>query len=618
MGTLCIHLLTYFLLCGFFCLQAVGSFAQETHNQPRWRHATALSGTPKYPKDFPFFDYVCPDAPKTGRVRLSSTGGFDNFNVALPQGKLAPGIGLLYETLMTPSMDEMEISAAYGLIAEAIRYPEDFSWAEFRLNPIARWHDGTPITGEDVIWSFRQLVALNPTLRFYYRNVIDVIKVDERIVRFVFDITGNRELPHILGQFPILPRHWWRGQEEIGDKPDISKTSLTPPLGSGPYRIKSYEASRHIVYERVPDYWAKDHPTQRGHYNFDTVRYDVYQDETVALEAFKADQYDFRIETSIKNWATGYDFPAQRRGEVILETFPDFSVGIMQAFAPNLRRDPFRDRRVRRALNYAFDFETLNRTVFYGRYKRINSYFSGTSLKASGLPEGKEREILETVREHVPPEVFTQAYENPVGGSPQAVRKNLRKALTLLAEAGWTLKNGKLINTQTGAPFKDIEILYYSPLFESVILSYQSLLKKIGITLIPRFVDTTQYINRLQSRNFDLAIINWAQTPSPGNEQRDFWGSTSADRPHSRNYLGIKDPAVDALIDKIIFAEDRETLVAATHALDRVLLWNYFVIPQWYLGDINTARWNRFAHPENIPPFGTGFPDIWWWKSPGH
>ena len=582
--------------------------------EPQWQYATALTGTPKYGPDDDHFDYVNPDAPKGGSVRLSSQGGFDTFNPILPRGNPAPGIGNTLDRLMESSLDELNISAEYGLIAEATRHPADDSWVEFRLNPAARWHDGEPITADDVVWSFEKAVELSPPQRLYYGNVVKAEKVADGVVRFSFDVKNNRELPHIMGQLLILPKHWWEGTNDKGEKRDISKGTLEPPLGSGPYRIASFDVNRSITYERVKDYWAADLPLRKGTNNFDTIRYDSYRDSTVVLEAFKGDQYDFRSENSAKNWATGYDFPARSEGKVILETFPDKAVGRMQAFVMNLRLPKFSDERVREALNYAFDFETVNRTTFYGQYKRIASYFAGTELASSGLPQGKELEILESVRDLVPASVFTTPYENPVAGSAEAMRTNLRKAVDLLKEAGYGLKGRQMVNLATGEPLT-IEFVDNDPNSERYVLPFANNLKRIGIEMSFRVLDTPQYINRVQNRDYEMTTLAWPQSLSPGNEQRDFWGSEAADRNQSRNFAGIKDKGVDALIDKVIFADTREDLIAATKALDRVLLAHHYVVPQWYLDLFRTARWDRFSHPQNMPQYTHGFPQIWWWDA---
>ncbi|MEL7526343.1 MAG: extracellular solute-binding protein, partial [Pseudomonadota bacterium] len=522
------------------------------------------------------------------------------------------GINLIYDSLMEQALDEADISAQYGVIAEAMRYPDDYSWVEYRLNPNAKWHDGKPITPEDVIWSFEKATELNPRQRFYYQNVTSAEELPGGVVRFEFDTADNRELPHIVGQVLVMPKHWWTGTNAKGETRDIGASTLEPPLGSGPYKIKNFEANRQVVYERVDDYWGEDLPIRVGTNNFGEIRYDSYLDSTVQLEAFKGDQFDWRSENVAKNWSTGYRTPAVDQGRILLETFPDKGSGLMQAFVPNLRREKFQDERVRRAMNYAFDFESTNRTAFFDQYKRIYSYFAGTDLAHSGLPEGKELEILESVRDLVPAEVFTETYVNPVGGDPQKMRQNLREAFNLLKEAGYELKDGKLVSGQTGEPFT-IEFVSNDPNSERYVLPFAANLKRLGIDMTYRVLDTPQYINRIRSRDFDMTTLGMAQSLSPGNEQRDFWGSEAADKQQSYNYAGIKDPGIDALIEKVIFAKDRDTLVAATRALDRVLMHGNYVIPQWYIDTYRTARWDRFGHPDNIPEFTHGFPTIWWY-----
>jgi microcin C transport system substrate-binding protein len=606
-------MLTRLFLCSLLAIAATtAGFAQDGE----WRHATGLTGEPKYPAGFAHFDYVNPDAPKGGLVRLSYPAGFDSFNPVLAaMGNGAPGTGYLYDSLMKASYDELNISAQYGLLAEAMRYPADFSSVTFKLRPEARWHDGEPVTPEDVVWSFEQTIKHDPNQRYYYSHVAKAEVTGEHEVTFTFDAPGNRELPHIMGDLNVLPKHWWEGKDAQGRQRDISRTTLEPPLGSGPYRIQSFEPNRFVVYERVDDYWGKDLNVNVGTYNVDRIRIDVYRDTSVLLEAFKGDQYDWRSENSAKNWATGYDFPAVKQGKVIVEEFPDKASGLMQAFVLNLRRDKFKDPRVRLALNYAWDFESVKKSIFFDQYKRINSYFAGTELASSGLPTGKELEILETVRGEVPPEVFTTPYSNPVGGSPEAARENLRIALKLLKEAGYELRGRQLVNAKTGEPFT-IELLENDPVgVERYMLPYQQSLARIGITLTMRFVDDSQLTERLRKRDFDMTISLWGQSLSPGNEQRGYWGSISADDPNNRNLAGIKDPAVDKLIDRVIYAKDRDELVAATKALDRVLLWNHFMIPQFYNDVYRTARWDRFGHPEKLPEYFYGFPDIWWYDT---
>jgi microcin C transport system substrate-binding protein len=580
-----------------------------------WRHGLSLFGELKYPAGFKHFDYVNPQAPKGGTVRMIAFGTFDNFNevVAGLKGSIAMGTGTLSDTLMAPSLDE--VSTDYGLIAEAVSHPADFAWATFRLRANARHHDGKPITVEDVIFSMEAFRKHNPSMAAYYRHVAKVEQSGEREVTFVFDSPGNREMPVILGQLNVLPKHWWEGSDASGKKRDVGVTTLEPPLGNGAYRIKEFVPGRTVVYERVKDYWGKDLNVNIGRDNFDEMRFEYFRDATVAIEAFKADQVDWRTENSAKNWATAYDFPAKREKRVVLEEFPQRDRGIMQGFAFNTRRDKFKDPRVRRAFNFAFDFEEMNKQLFFGLYKRIDSYFDGTELASSGLPQGQELEILDKVRQQVPPEVFTTAYTNPVGGNPENVRNNLREGVRLLKAAGYEVRDQKLVNAKTGEAMS-VEILTEDPNVERFILFYKPSLERLGIAVSVRTVDDPQYENRLRSWDFDIIIGTWPESLSPGNEQRDFWSSQAADTPGSRNYIGIKNPAVDALIERIIFAKNRAELVAATRALDRVLLWNHYVVPQFTTDKSRTARWDRFSRPDPLPKYGTSaFPTLWWWDA---
>lgn len=576
---------------------------------PQWRHGVSLMGSPKYPADFKRFDYVNPDAPKGGLLRLSADGTFDSLNDIIPRGTPAAGLGLIYDTLMSPAADE--VATEYGLLAEAVSYPPDFGSVTYRLRENAKWHDGQPVTPEDVVFSFESMTKNNPRQAFYYSHVKSAEKTGPREVTFTFDQTGNRELPQIVGQLRVMPKHWWTANGPDGKPRDIAQGTLEVPLGSGPYKVKNVVPGRTIAFERVPDYWGRDLPVNVGTDNFAELRYEYFRDDTVELEAFKGDQYDYRVESSAKNWATSYDFPAVKQGKVVLEEFPMRNSGSMQAFIPNLRREKFQDQRVRRALNLALDFDGMNRTLFYGQYKRTSSYFQNTELASSGLPQGRELEILESVRDKVPASVFTAPYKNPEGWSEGLRRSNLREAAGLLKEAGYEIKGGKLVNAK-GEPFS-IEFLLFSPTFERVVLFYKPALERLGMTVTVRQVDTSQYINRLRARDFDMIITGWGQSLSPGNEQRDFWGSAAADREGSANYAGIKDPGIDALIEKVIYAKDREDLVAATRALDRVLLAHDYVVPSWNYPFLRTARWNRFSHPEKMPEYDTdAFPTIWW------
>nr|WP_245513250.1 extracellular solute-binding protein [Enterovirga rhinocerotis] len=592
---------------------APSGFRQARAQDRRWLHGLALLGEPKYPPGFPHFDYVRPDAPKGGTVRLGVQGSFDNFNLFTSgiRGDLEAGIGsLLHDTLMTASQDE--VATEYGLIAEAVTHPDDFSSVTYRLNEAARFQDGRPITPEDVVFSFDTLKATSPFYGFYYQTVTKAEAREGREVHFSFAEKGNRELPQILGQLPVLPKHWWTGTGPDGKPRNPGQTTLEAPVGSGPYRIRSFEPGRYCIYERNPDFWGRDLPTTRGHNNLGEIRYEYYRDGTVLLEAFKGDQIDYRTENIARNWSIGYDFPAVAEKRVVREEFPIRNSGVMQCFCFNLRRPRFADARVRRALNLAFNFEDVNRTLFYGLYERIDSFFYGTELASSGLPEGRELAILEPLRAKVPPAVFTTPYTNPVNGSPEAARNNLREALGLFRAAGWELKGRQLVSKQ-GESFR-IEFLGSDPSLERYVLPYRQALNAIGITVELRIVDAAQFQNRTRAFDFDAITKLWPQSLSPGNEQRDFFGSAAADRPGSQNAAGIKDEAVDALIERIIYASDREDLVAATRALDRVLLAHDYVVPQWTSRVQRTARWDRFSHPDPMPKYGAAaFPTIWWW-----
>jgi microcin C transport system substrate-binding protein len=577
---------------------------------PRRHHALSLIGEPRYPADFKHFDYVNPDAPKGGVVRLSDIGGFDSLNPVLYKGEAAGGIGLVVETLMADNLDEP--STSYGLIAEWASYPDDYSSVTFKLRDEARWHDGKKITPEDAIYSLEVNKAANPRLGLYYKNVSRAEATGENEVTFYFDVKNNRELPMIMGQLTILPKHYWTGTDASGNQRDPMKTTLEPPLGSGPYRIKDVKPGRSISYERVTDYWGKDLPVNAGQWNFDEIRFEYYRDETVAFESFKAGNLDYWQETSAKNWATAYGFAAVKNGFVRRQEVPVERTHAMQCFVLNLRRPQFQDSRVRQAFNLAFDFEWANKNLFYNQYARVGSYFEGGELAApKALPEGRELEILNEVKDGVPAEVFTEIHRNPVNDNPDAMRVNLRKAVTLLKEAGWEVKNGVLTNVKTGQQMK-VEFLLVSPLFERIVQPYMRNLERLGIKGTIRMVDSAQYTRRLDGFDYDIVVGNFPQSDSPGNEQRDFWGSEAAGREGSTNLIGVMNPAIDKLIDRIIFAKDRAELVAATRALDRVLLWNEFVVPQWYSPNVRIAYWARYGQPKVLPGLTPGFLQVWW------
>jgi microcin C transport system substrate-binding protein len=581
--------------------------AQETTPH----HALSLIGEPKYPADFEHFDYVNPETPKGGLVRLGAIGGFDSLNPVLFRGEAVAGLYFVYESLMYDSLEES--STSYGLIAESVSYPDDYSSATFKLREGARWHDGEPITVEDVIYSLEINKSANPRMAFYYANIDRAEKTGEREVTFFFDVTGNRELPMITGQLTILPKHYWIGTDAAGNPRDPMKTTLEPPLGSGPYRVKQVIPGRMITYERVEDYWGKDLPVNVGQWNFDEIRFEYYRDQTVSFESFKAGNLDYYSETSAKNWATAYNFDAVRTGRVVRQEIELKTPQPMQAFVFNLRRPQFQDRRVRQAFNYAFDFEWANKNLFHDQYERVGSFFQNTELASpKALPEGQELEILKELEGKVPPEVFLEVHSNPVNEAPEDLRRNLRRATELLRDAGWEIKNGALTHAETGQRMH-VEFLLVSPLFERIVQPYLRNLKRLGITGSIRLVDSAQYTRRVDDFDYDIIVATIPQSESPGNEQRDFWGSEAADRQGSRNLIGIKDLAIDSLVERVIFAKDRVELVAATRALDRVLLWNDFVVPQWFSPTVRIAYWNRYGQPETLPSLTPGFLQVWWY-----
>lgn len=565
-------------------------------------HGIAMHGDLKYPADFTHFDYVNPDAPKGGNVRLGSSGSYDSLNGFIVKGVSADGLGSIYDTLLTSSADEP--LSEYGLLAETVTTPDDRSWVEFTLRPEARWHDGKPVTVEDVIWTFETLLEKGlPFYRFYYGSVDRVEKTGQRSVKFIFKEGENRELPLIVGQLVVLPKHYWETRE-------FNKTTLVPPLGSGPYRIKSVDAGRSLTLEGVADYWGKDLPVNKGQNNFGTIRYDYYRDTSVMLEAFKAGEFDFRAENSSKAWATEYDIPAVKNGRLIKFQFKHNRSSGMQGFVFNTRRNKFTDRRVRQALAYAFDFEWSNKNLFYGLYNRTRSYFDNSELAATGLPSAAELAILEPYRGRIPDEVFTTEYNPPLNDGAGQIRKNLRTASKLLKDAGWVIKAGKRVNSKTGDELS-FEILLISPLFERIVLPYAQNLKKLGVKVTVRTVDTAQYTRRLDTYDFDMIVWVYGQTLSPGNEQRSFWGSKSVNLEGGRNFIGIKDPVIDELIENVIAASDRKGLVTAVRALDRVLQWGHWLITHWHNKFDNIVYWDKFGLPEITPVQGVQF-GAWW------
>ena len=568
-------------------------------------HAFAMHGDVKYSADFKHFDYADPNAVKGGEVKFEAPGQtFDTLNPFTLRGVAAVGSLAIYDQLMTASADEP--FTEYCLLCETIEMPENRSWVIFNLRPEARWHDGKPVTADDVVWTFDTLKTKgHPSFRAYYASVTKAEKLGERKVRFAFAPGENRELPGIIGQLRVLPRHYWEGK-------DFEKTTLDIPLGSGPYKIDTFEAGRFIALRRVPDYWGAKLAVNVGQNNYDVIRYEYFRDRTVSLEAFKAGAYDLRVENQASAWATRYDSPARAAGLYKLEELPTHVTQGMQGFAMNLRRPIFQDRRVREALTYAFDFEWSNRNLFNGAYTRTRSYFDNSELAATDLPTKEELKLLEPLRGQIPDEVFTKAYQPPKTDGTGNWRDNQRMATRLLNEAGWRIVNQKLVDAQ-GRQMA-FEILLSSSQFERIALPYVENLKRLGIDPRIRTVDTAQYQRRMDEFDYDMTVAVFGQSESPGNEQRDFWGSASADVTGSSNLIGIKSKAIDTLIEAIISAPDRVSLVTATHALDRVLQWENYVVPNWHTRVARIAYWDRFSRPKVLPK--NGFLSSTWWVDP--
>ncbi len=591
------------LVCAGFALAGAGLGAAAAEGGYSG-HGVAMHGTPKYGPDFSHFDYVNPDAPKGGDVRLSQTGTFDSLHPFILKGVSAGFLGLTFETLMAGSRDEA--FSQYGLIAGRVEFPADRSSVTFTLREEARWHDGTPITVADVIFSFEALTKKgNPFYRVYYADVSKVEDLGGGQVKFSFSAGENRELPLIMGQLAILPKKYFAAH-------DFEKTTLEPILGSGPYRVDFVDVGRAISYRRVDDYWGADLPVNRGRNNFDSIRIDYYRDDAVAPEAFKAHELDWRLENTAKVWATAYGGPAIDTGLIEkVEIAHDQPTGL-SAFVFNTRRPLFADRRVREALGLAFDYEWTNKNLFFGTYTRTRSYFSNSELASRGLPGEAELALLEPYRGRIPEEVFSTEFVPPITDGSGKIRRSLRAANKLLRAAGWAVVDGRLVHGETGAPFEFEFLLQSGGAFERIVQAFARNLERLGITVKLRMVDPAQYQNRVQDFDFDMMWGGFGQSLSPGNEQRDFWGSAAADVPGSRNLVGIRDPVVDELIETIIAASDREALIAASRALDRVLLWSHYVVPLWHLRSYRLAYWDVFGRPEVTARYDHGFPSAWW------
>jgi len=568
------------------------------------QHAITLYGEPpKYPANFKHFDYVNPQAPTGGTLRQAGFGSFDSLNPFINKGVAADNIGLIYDTLTRHSLDEP--FTEYGLLAKQIERAPDNSWVRFYLHPQARFNDGKPVTADDVVFSFETLMRDGaPQYKSYYADVSKAIAESPNRVRFDFKHKGNRELPMILGQLPVLPKHWWAGR-------DFNKGNLDIPLGSGPYRIADVQAGRSISFERVSDWWGKDLPVNRGFYNFDKLVTDYYRDNTVALEAFKAHQFDFWLETSAKNWATAYDIPAVSSGELRKEEMLNHNPTGMQGFIFNTRRETLQDPRVREALSLLFDFEWANKQLFNGAYSRTSSYFENSEMAAQGLPSEAELKILEPLRGSIPEQVFSQPFTLPVTDGSGIIRDQQRRAYDLLTEAGWKIQDDRMLDAK-GQPVK-LEFLLAQTEFERVLLPYKRNLNDLGIDLEIRRVDISQYINRLRSRDFDMLVSGFGQSSSPGNEQREYWHSSSADNPGSRNLIGLRDPAIDTLVDGLIKADSRDSLINHARALDRLLLAGHYVVPNWHIKTWRLAYWNNIEHPTVTPLYD--FALMTWWST---
>jgi len=569
-------------------------------------HAIAMHGDIKYPAGFANFAHVDPAAPKGGDVRQHAIGTFDSFNPWIIRGVAAGVVGLTTETLMVGSDDEP--FTMYCVVCETVETPADRSWVEFSLRAGARFHDGSAMEPEDVIWTFETLKAKGrPFYRAYYADVTKVEKTGPRKVRFVFGGRENRELPLIVGQVPVLSRKWWEGRE-------FDRPLTEAPLGSGPYRIESFEMGRTVTLRRVADHWARDLGTNRGRFNFDTIRYEWFRDPTIAQEAFLAGNYDFRAENTARIWAQGYDTPAFRDGLFHKIEIPEQRVAGMQALVMNSRRKPFDDRRVRQALIHAFDFEWSNKNLFFDSYTRTRSYFDNSELAARGLPQGEEKAILERFKDKLPPELFATEYNPPKTDGTGNIRDGIREATRLLREAGWRIADQKLVDASGKQMGFEILLHQSQGAFERVLGPFVANLKRLGIDARIRSVDVAQYQNRTDDFDYDMIVGGWGQSESPGNEQRDYWSSNRADQKGSRNSAGIKDPVIDELVELLIAAPDRASLVQRTRALDRALQWGHWVIPNWYLAVDRVAAWDRFGRPATAGK--GGFDWSTWWVDP--
>ena len=570
---------------------------------PKPAHGLSLFGDFKYGPEFAHFDYVEPGAPKGGVLHMATVSTFSTLNPFTLKGVAAAGTGFPFESLLEGAADEAD--SAYGLIAQAVILGPDRRWVHFLLRPEARWHDGTPITVADVAFSFEILTTEgDPAFATQLAGVDRVDTGDNGNVVFHLADPDNRKLPQIVGSMPIVSEAYFKGRA-------FGETTMDPPLGSGPYRIAKVDAGRSISYERVADYWGAALPVNRGRHNFGTIVIDYYRDRTVLVEALKAGEYDFHEEFTSKVWATGYDISAVEEGWLVKDVLEDNTPSGVQAFFINTRLPKFRDRRVREALAYAFDFEWLNKNQFYGTYDRMASYFENSELAARDLPSEAERALLEPHRDALPEEVFTQAFVPPATDGSGNNRRNLRAARALLQDAGWVTREGALVNAASGEPMT-IEFLYFEPTFERIYGAFGRSLERLGVSVTLRLVDGAQYEERLKTHDFEVTTLRFSFSLSPGAELHGFFSSATADQAGSPNAAGIKDPVVDALIDEVVAARDREGLVTAARALDRVLLSGHYMIPQWYKGAHHLVYWNKFGRPQVKPRYARGVIDTWW------
>ncbi|MCZ6589926.1 MAG: extracellular solute-binding protein [Alphaproteobacteria bacterium] len=576
-----------------------GAFAEPSH-------AIAMHGTPKYPADFAYFDYVNPDAPKGGDFRLHAIGTFDTLNPYVIKGKPAAGLhhgfGYYFETLTRRSLDEP--FSLYGLLAESIEMADDRGWIEFTLRTEARFSDDTPVTVDDVIFSWNILKENgSPNARATWSRVATVAQTGPQRVRFTFVDNSDRELPLLVAGFlPILSERWWRDR-------DFTETTLDPPLASGPYVIERIDPGRLIAYRRNPNYWGRDLAVGRGQFNLDTIRYDYYRDDSVALEAFKAGDYDYRGEGDAARWATQYNFPALAAGRVVREAIENGTPSGLRALAFNLRRPLFADRRVREALNLAFDFEWLNRALLHQGYSRTTGMFSKSAMAPTGPPSPAEMKLLEPWREQVPPQVFGPPFQPPATDGSGRDRTNLRKAAQLLKQAGLAVRDG-VLHTSDGTPFR-FEMTLRLPSNQRIALAYARNLKRLGIKVRVRLVESAQFQGLIDSYDFDMVFGFWGVTLSPGNEQQNYWSSLTANQPGGRNWTGVADPAVDAMIAALGAARTRQDLIAAARALDRILMWNYYVLPLYHDASQRIAYWRKLSRPKTVPVYGVRLETFW-------